>query len=122
MQIVDNSNSKKMVCSINALLFVSFLSVVVVAWGNVNNYEEFCTINTESCRLRGKLNRTLYDKVPYYSFRGIPFGKPPIGSLRFKVNYFYQAEDSQELKISEDIEKIDFLYRHLKRLNHGMER
>lgn len=77
----------KMVCSIEAV-FVLLLSVVLIAWGNVNNYEQFCTIDTRNGPLRGKLNRTLYDEVPYYSFRGIPFGKPPIGYLRFKVNYF----------------------------------
>ena len=45
----------------------------------------FCTVNTTSGKVRGKQNQTLFDKIPYYSFRGIPYAKAPIGNLRFKV-------------------------------------
>lgn len=82
----------------NIVLFNCFLVMIVVALesesesGDVINYEEFCTINTNSGRLRGKLNRTLFEDVPYYSFRGIPFAKPPIGHLRFKVNNLLFSE------------------------------
>lgn len=43
------------------------------------------TVSTDNGRVRGKLNETIFDKKLYYSFRGIPFGKAPIGELRFKV-------------------------------------
>lgn len=46
----------------------------------------FCTIGTKNGRIRGKQNRTIIDKKPFYSFLGIPFAKPPIGNLRFKVS------------------------------------
>lgn len=51
--------------------------------------DAFCTINTNSGQIRGKQNRTLFENMAYYSFRGIPFAQPPISNLRFKVNHFY---------------------------------
>lgn len=51
-----------------------------------NDDNQFCTVTTNNGRIRGKLNQTLFDQMLYYSFRGIPFAKPPIGNLRFKVN------------------------------------
>lgn len=50
--------------------------------------QQFCTISTKSGRIRGKQNRTLFENKLYYSFRGVPFAKPPINELRFKVNCF----------------------------------
>lgn len=50
------------------------------------NYPDVFTVETKNGRVRGKLNETLFDKKYYYSFRGIPYGKAPVGDLRFKVN------------------------------------
>lgn len=41
-------------------------------------------IETEQGKLRGKTDRD-YRGVTFYSFQGIPYGKPPLGKLRFKV-------------------------------------
>lgn len=35
-------------------------------------------------KLKGKLKKT-FDGQQVYAFLGIPYGKPPIGELRFKV-------------------------------------
>ncbi|XP_036329317.1 esterase B1-like isoform X2 [Rhagoletis pomonella] len=45
---------------------------------------ETVIVNTEYGQVKGIKRRTLYD-VPYYSFEGIPFAKPPVGELRFKA-------------------------------------
>lgn len=70
-----------------------FSSVYLVASKHTDeNNVEFCSIETESGFVRGKQNRTLYGKKPFYSFRGIPYAKPPVGNLRFKVNCFEEFE------------------------------
>lgn len=62
-------------------ILVHFVAPTQAVEGN----EEFCIVETNIGRVRGKLNQTLFEKKPYYSFRGIPFAKAPIGNLRFKV-------------------------------------
>jgi len=39
----------------------------------------------------GKLNGVIVNgyNVRYLAFRGIPYAKPPVGELRFKVRYLY---------------------------------
>lgn len=50
---------------------------------------EYIVVNTATGPVRGRKQFTLYDDKPFYSFRGIPYAKPPIGSLRFKVRKVY---------------------------------
>ena len=42
-------------------------------------------VKTTQGTLRGK-EATTKTGFKYYSFKGIPYAKPPIGHLRFKVN------------------------------------
>lgn len=42
-------------------------------------------IATKNGRVRGKRFETLFKGMPYFAFRGIPYGKAPIGDRRFKV-------------------------------------
>lgn len=69
------------------LIICSKLLGVVISMEIVTetSFTDVFTVSTGNGRIRGKLNETLFDKKPYYSFRGIPFGKAPIGELRFKV-------------------------------------
>lgn len=41
-------------------------------------------VTTKQGRLKGKTG-TDYVGQTYYSFQGIPYAKPPVGPLRFKV-------------------------------------
>ncbi|XP_054081431.1 esterase B1-like, partial [Zeugodacus cucurbitae] len=45
---------------------------------------ETAVIDTEFGKVKGVKRRIIYD-VPYYSFEGIPYAKPPFGELRFKA-------------------------------------
>ena len=42
------------------------------------------TINLPVGQLQGLKRKSIYDHE-YFSFEGIPFGKPPIGDLRFRA-------------------------------------
>lgn len=45
------------------------------------------TVNTQQGTLRGQEKTSEYfSRRKYYSFQGIPFAKPPLGPLRFKVS------------------------------------
>lgn len=43
-----------------------------------------CEVTVAQGTLKGQV-RTAYDGTKYYSFEGIPYAKPPVGPLRFKV-------------------------------------
>lgn len=43
-------------------------------------------IETKSGKVRGMKRTTLFRKMDFYSYKGIPYAKPPTGDLRFKVN------------------------------------
>lgn len=65
-----------------------FNSIVLVCiLSQVKAYEEYKVIGTSNGEVRGRRNTTLLKNVPYYSFKGIPYAKPPIDDLRFKVSY-----------------------------------
>lgn len=71
--------------SIIGIFFTFSYYFSIIAQENASD-NEFCIVNTKSGPIRGKINYTLFEKLPFYSFRGIPYGKAPVGNLRFKVN------------------------------------
>lgn len=100
------------------ILCILFVFVSNAASENVKINNEFCTIQIESGRVRGKQNQTLLENKLFYSFRGIPFAKPPINDLRFKVKKKYII-----LIMFHEI--VNFILisieRHHKKTIHGME-
>lgn len=49
-----------------------------------NSNDEPTLVRIEQGQLRGKVLSSVRD-VQYFSYKGIPYAKPPIGELRFKV-------------------------------------
>lgn len=54
---------------------------------HVVDYHEniYKTVEIKNGAVRGIMNKTILNQKDFYSFRGIPFAKPPLGELRFKV-------------------------------------
>lgn len=49
-------------------------------------HDDYRTIETNNGFVRGKRGTALFNHISYYSFKGIPYAKAPVGGLRFKVN------------------------------------
>lgn len=62
-------------------IFITLLAILSLVAAN----DEYKIIQTEYGAIRGKLLSTIYDAKPYYSYRGIPYAKPPLKEFRFKV-------------------------------------
>lgn len=82
------------------IIFVSIALVIIGVLGLVLFYTiprksadsaAFKVIETNDGSVRGLRKTTFLKKVDFYSFKGIPFAKPPIGDLRFKVSLFYDS-------------------------------
>ena len=43
-------------------------------------------VETSYGKLRGHLSRDIVDNE-FFSFKGIPYAKPPVGDLRFEVSF-----------------------------------
>lgn len=82
--------------------------------------ENYRIVETKYGKIRGIRNETLFQKIGFYSFRGIPYAKAPIGELRFKVCATSFAWEY--FQISNRIEYMClciYFKRHLNQLNHG---
>lgn len=64
-------------------IIVVLLTLISLAIADETN--EFKIVQTEYGAVRGKVQSTMYGAKAYYSYRGIPFAKPPINELRYKV-------------------------------------
>lgn len=66
---------------------VAVLVVITIpAFNKDKEWLEIETVSTYNGRLRGRLHRTFFDNKQYYAFKGIPYAKPPLQELRFKVS------------------------------------
>lgn len=79
---------------VRSAIFVTFtnmirwlLLLVVIASGFCeSSANAFLSITiSNGTEIRGRVEQTLYTNRKYVSFRGIPYAKPPVGELRFKV-------------------------------------
>lgn len=75
----------------NMLLYKYLLILLSVIYNGVNSAPNSKTddkpiVITKSGQLVGKITTTLLDKRKFFSFQGIPYGKAPVGPLRFRVS------------------------------------
>lgn len=80
-----------------AAVVLLFCIVIVQSEAQVEDYP---IANTTNGLVQGRLHYTLFYRNPYYAYKGIPFGKPPVGELRFKVkqNFFFFSNDNRYLQ------------------------
>lgn len=81
-EIGFNRNKMYSICK---FLFIIQTTLVLLA-GIVHAFDKYKVIETDNGLVRGVRNTTLLNGVLFYSFRGIPYAKAPIGDLRFKVS------------------------------------
>lgn len=65
---------------------LSFLLIYVLICKINGLFDEYRVVKTNSGHVQGVRKYTLLKNMEYYSFKGIPYAEPPIGSLRFKVS------------------------------------
>lgn len=51
--------------------------------------DDYKIVETHNGQVRGVRSVTLLKNIPFYSFKGIPYAKPPLNDLRLKVNKSY---------------------------------
>lgn len=73
---------KAKMCSLQIFLFGAALICAISSIAA----DEYKVIETINGQVRGVQKTTLLKNIKYYSFKGIPYAKPPVGELRFKVN------------------------------------
>lgn len=66
--------------SIGRLFFPLFLIATTVTCNNL-------IVKTESGRIRGVQQTTVLNNKKFIAYKGIPYAKPPVGNLRFKVQF-----------------------------------
>lgn len=64
---------------------VILISIYVSVFAT-KDFDAYKVIETKDGPVRGQLKTTNFNGKPYYAFQGIPYAKPPVGELRFKVS------------------------------------
>lgn len=69
-------------------IIVATSILVIILSGQSSSAEKLGEIVlTESGRVRGCQQYTLFHNKPYYAFKGIRYAKPPLGKLKLKVSH-----------------------------------
>lgn len=91
---MNRARSRSLLVLINILLCCLASNIVCG-----NDEEQYKVVNTQHGDVRGKLLKTLFDDGEYFSFKGIPYAKPPLNELRFKVSLMDALSNFLELML-----------------------
>lgn len=91
---------------VKMLRLCTFLLCITVL-GIVNCMND--TVVTKTGVIRGKLQKTIWYNKSYYSYKGIPYGKAPVGELRFKVLFFILLKNNKKHFGKQLSNKISFI-------------
>lgn len=78
---------------------------------------QYKLVETSNGKVLGQLEKSHFTNTPYVAFKGIPFAKPPIAELRFKVSahdLFFRIPIECENPMSDN--------RHPNQLNRGNQK
>ncbi|XP_075214428.1 juvenile hormone esterase-like [Lycorma delicatula] len=81
---MGKNTPKCTICVLAVIAVVSFAIVYLVIHHHKPCKDGECIVKIDLGHLKGRERVTVVNKKTYYSFQGIPYAKPPIGSLRFK--------------------------------------
>lgn len=73
-------------CLLKAVVFITILTATCAF--------EYRIIETSNGQIRGVRHETLLKNIEFFSFKGIPYAKPPVGDLRFKVGFVLEPKFS----------------------------
>lgn len=68
-------------------MYLSFLIILFLLINYSYQLVPSEIIKTHKGLVQGKIETTVVKKIKYSYFAGIPYAKPPIGYLRFKVSF-----------------------------------
>lgn len=76
---------------LSELLSLSLAKVKLTVVDYYRQYaSEVITVTTNSGPVKGYRTPSSCDQFRYLNFLGIPYAKPPIGELRFKVRFHFE--------------------------------
>lgn len=75
-----------MFCTKCTIVLLVTVIRIIFAGNDDDTTTEYRTVETAYGSVRGKLATTIVGNRQIYEFLGIPYAKPPIESLRFKVS------------------------------------
>lgn len=83
--VVDWNYKKFLLTLLIVVLIALFVSIFLLFKLIDFNDHTIAIVSTECGPVKGYLKWSMFDGIAYYAFKGIPYAKPPVGDLRFRV-------------------------------------